>query len=296
MDAAEGLAKDSTTCGNRRRTAVVDLPLPLSLSLSRSRTPHAVPAAALQEDSDRMLLALRKPVASPVQDNVVTVSFSSGPNLVSYDYTVACYAQDPAVPTTDCGAVAAAGTDPVVTPVTGTLPRGYAEVNVPVTLTGNEAVDCLVTVSGGPIDAVAKCQYAEAVDAPTPPGPPGCTSADNTPGWQLNANGVTVECGTATVDTTGSVCIDGSLQVFTKRDRDGLLAIIGGLFWSELPTSCTTGVDNMANLWVLTSPAVRSPAPTPSRSRSLRASLARSPGSRAPLFSTRPSIAGTRVR
>ena len=255
-----------------------------------------------------MLLALRKPVASPVQDNVVTVSFSSGPNLVSYDYTVACYAQDPAVPTTDCGAVAAAGTAPVVTPVTGTLPRGYAEVNVPVTLTGNEAVDCLVTVSGGPIDAVAKCQYAEAADAPTPtppgptptpPGPPGCTSADNTPGWQLNANGVTVECGTATVDTTGSVCIDGSLQVFTKRDRDGLLAIIGGLFWSELPTSCTTGVDNMANLWVLTSPAVRSPAPTPSRSRSLRASLARSPGSPTSyrcLPSTCPSIAGTRAR
>ena len=254
-----------------------------------------------------MLLALRKPVASPTQDGV-TVSFSSGPNLVSYDYTVACYAQDPAVPTTDCGAVAAAGTDPVVTPVTGTLPRGYAEVNVPVTLTGNEAVDCLVTVSGGPIDAVAKCQYAQAADAPTPtptptptppgptptpPGPPGCTSADNTPGWQLNANGVTVECGTATVDTTGSVCIDGSLQVFTKRDRDGLLAIIGGLLWSELPTSCTTGVDNMANLWVLTSPAVRSPAPTPSRSRSLRASLARSPGSSPPLPSIRTSAAGS---
>jgi surface protein len=32
-------------------------------------------------------------------------------------------------------------------------------------------------------------------------------------------------------------------------------------------------------MWVLTSPAVRSPAPTRSRSRSLRASLARSPGS-----------------
>ena len=242
-----------------------------------------------------MLLALRKPVASPTQDGV-TVSFSSGPNLVSYDYTVACYAQDPAVPTTDCGAVAAAGTAPVVTPVTGTLPRGYAEVNVPVTLTGNEAVDCLVTVSGGPIDAVAKCQYAEAVDAPTPPGPPGCTSADNTSGWQLNANGVTVECAAATVDTTGNVCINNSLQVFTKRDRVGLDAIVAdSTRWSELPTVCTTGVTDMNSLWVLTSPAVRSPAPTPSRSRSLRASLARSPGSTA-LHSTCPSIAGTRVR
>ena len=293
----------------RRRAATNDEPrslISLSLfpSLSRSRTHHAVPAAALQEDSDRMLLALRKPVASPTQDGV-TVSFSSGPNLVSYDYTVACYAQDPAVPTTDCGAVAAAGTDPVVTPVTGTLPRGYAEVNVPVTLTGNEAVDCLVTVSGGPIDAVAKCQYAEAADAPTPtptppgptptpPGPPGCTSADNTLGWQLNANGVTVECGAATVDTTGSVCIDGSLQVFTKRDRAGLEAIVEcSEYWSELPTVCTTGVDDMSGLWVLTSPAVRSPAPTPSRSRSLRASLARSPGSSPPLPSIRTSAAGS---
>ena len=240
-----------------------------------------------------MLLALRKPVASPTQDGV-TVSFSSGPNLVSYDYTVACYAQDPAVPTTDCGAVAAAGTDPVVTPVTGTLPRGYAEVNVPVTLTGNEAVDCLVTVSGGPIDAVAKCQYAEAVDAPTPPGPPGCTSADNTSGWQLNANGVTVECAAATVDTTGNVCINNSLQVFTKRDRVGLDAIVAdSTRWSELPTVCTTGVDSMASMWVLTSPAVRPPAPTRSRSRSLRASLARSPGSPTPLTSTRTSAAGT---
>ena len=104
----------------------------------------------------------------------MTVSFSSGPNLVSYDYTVACYAQDPAVPTTDCGAVAAEGTAPVVTPVTGTLPRGYAEVIVPVTLTGNEAVDCLVTVSGGPIDAVDQmpvrggCGCADADAAGTP--------------------------------------------------------------------------------------------------------------------------------
>ena len=38
----------------------------------------------------------------------------------------------------------------------------------------------------------------------------------------------------------------------------------------------TSSVTIMSSMWVLTSPAVRSPAPTRSRSRSLRASLARS--------------------
>jgi surface protein len=60
----------------------------------------------------------------------------------------------------------------------------------------------------------------------------------------------------------------------------------------------TSSVTNMSYMWVLTSPAVRLPALTRSRSRSrsLRASLARSPGSGTPRPSTAPSIAGTRVR
>jgi surface protein len=41
----------------------------------------------------------------------------------------------------------------------------------------------------------------------------------------------------------------------------------------------TSSVTSMIYMWVLTSPAVRSPAPSRSRSRTLRASLARSPGS-----------------
>ena len=55
----------------------------------------------------------------------------------------------------------------------------------------------------------------------------------------------------------------------------------------------TSKVTNMGWMWVLTSTAMRPPAV---RSRSLRASLARSPGSAAPLPSTSPSIAGTRGR
>ena len=55
----------------------------------------------------------------------------------------------------------------------------------------------------------------------------------------------------------------------------------------------TSKVTDMFAMWVLTSPAVRSPAPTRSRPRSLRASLARSPGSRKPRTSTRTSAAGS---
>ena len=58
----------------------------------------------------------------------------------------------------------------------------------------------------------------------------------------------------------------------------------------------TSSVTDMKQMWVLTSPAVRSPALTRSRPRSLRASLFRSPGSVAPRPSTSPSVTGTRVR
>jgi len=57
-------------------------------------------------------------------------------------------------------------------------------------------------------------------------------------------------------------------------------------FNSALDSWDTSSVTDMEYMWVLTSPAVRSPAPT--RSRSLRASLARSPGSATPLPSTSP--------
>ena len=64
---------------------------------------------------------------------------------------------------------------------------------------------------------------------------------------------------------------------YTKRDRNGLLGLVqDSSKWPELSTSCTTGVDDMSYMWVLNSPAVRPPAPTRPRSRSLRASLARS--------------------
>lgn len=128
---------------------------------------HAQIHPALQEDSDRMLFALQKPVAEH-KLNGVAVSFTTGPNVVSYDYTVSCYAPVDDISTTDCGAVAAAGLEPISS-VTGALPRGYAEVNVEMGLYLNAVVDCLVTVSGGPVDKVTKCQYAPASGPPAAP-------------------------------------------------------------------------------------------------------------------------------
>jgi surface protein len=159
---------------------------------------------------------------------------------------------------------------------------------------------------------------------PSPPPPPPAS-------FYLASNGVTVKCPGVAVG--GTFTLNG--VTYTKRDRDGLRDVIkdAQLIDSKnkdvnqkLERSCTTGVTDMSKLfykttfgnaisklnpainswdtssvttmywmWVLTSPAVRSPAPTRSRPRSLRASLARSPGSRIRI-STSPSIAGTRVR
>ena len=122
---------------------------------------------------------------------------------------------------------------------------------------------------------------------PAPAAPPGS--------FYFASNGVTVMCPNAALGATG--VLNG--KTYTKRDRGGLVGLVNGgsSQMAQLSTSCTTGVVDMSRLWVLTSPAVRSPAPTRphSRSRSLRASLARSPGSIA-RASTGPSIAGTRVR
>lgn len=39
-------------------------------------------------------------------DGFATVSFKTGPNLQSYDYTISCYEQNFLVPTTSCRAIA----------------------------------------------------------------------------------------------------------------------------------------------------------------------------------------------
>jgi len=104
---------------------------------------------------------------------------------------------------------------------------------------------------------------------------PAAASTSSTSPTAFYKEGDTIKCPNAKVGDTGVV--DG--VTYTKRDRGGLAGLVNGDS-SKLSTSCTTGVTDMGFMWVLTSPAVRSPAPTRSRSRSrsLRASLAREKG------------------
>ena len=131
-------------------------------------------------------------------------------------------------------------------------------------------------------------------ESPTNGATDGAEGPTPSPPASFYKEGDTIKCPNAAVGDEGEV--DG--VTYTKRDRGALVGLVNGgsSQWPELSTSCTTGVTDMSNLWVLTSPAVRSPAPTRSRPRSLRASLARSPGSTWHWPSTSPSIAGTRVR
>jgi hypothetical protein len=145
-----------------------------------------------------------------------------------------------------------------------------------------------VPTAGGAVSGSGGSQgTASSPSPPAPAAPPGS--------FYFASNGVTVMCPNAALGATG--VLNG--KTYTKRDRGGLVGLVNGgsSQMALLSTSCTSGVVDMSRLWVLTSPAVRSPAPTRphSRSRSLRASLARSPGSIA-RASTGPSIAGTRVR
>ena len=67
---------------------------------------------------------------------------------------------------------------------------------------------------------------------------------------------------------------DISGVTYTKRDRNGLLGLVqDSSKWPELSTSCTTGVDDMYEMWVLNSPTVR--PPRLAHARSARRSLAR---------------------
>ena len=60
--------------------------------------------------------------------------------------------------------------------------------------------------------------------------------------FRLSANGVTILCPDADVGDSGVV----SGITYTKRDRAGLLALVGTSNEAELVTSCTTGVTDMS--------------------------------------------------
>ena len=73
------------------------------------------------------LPAARLPLPSPQ----LKVGFRTGPNGFSFDYTVACYAQD----TVNCGGVLGGTTAPIDS-VSGPLPRDYSSVVADMTVRG----------------------------------------------------------------------------------------------------------------------------------------------------------------
>ena len=206
---------------------------------------HAQIHPALQEDSDRMLFALQKPVAEH-KLNGVAVSFTTGPNVVSYDYTVSCYAPVDDISTTDCGAVAAAGLEPISS-VTGALPRGYAEVNVEMGLYLNAVVDCLVTVSGGPVDKVTKCQYAPASGPPAAPSTAFVTTYSGNSVVACTIEGTSVS-GCAVMDVTGDgfnfpygIAVSGSVAYVTNYSNSLTACNISGTSLTDCVASTVPG-------------------------------------------------------
>ena len=175
-----------------------------------------------------MLFALQNPVTEN-KLNGVTVSFTTGPNVVSYDYTVSCYAPVDDISTTDCGAVGAADLEPISS-VTGTLPRGSAEVNVEMGLYLNAVADCLVTVSGGPLDKVTKCQYAPASGPPAAPSTAFVTSERTNSILACTIDGTSVS-GCPVMDATGDpfnspegIAISGSIAYMTNYNGNSVTA------------------------------------------------------------------------
>ena len=125
-------------------------------------------------------------------------------------------------------------------------------------LSDGTSVDCFVTVGGGPVGAVSKCQAAGSVTTPVrfcfrtferrhevdfteSPIPVMMQT------FYRATNGVTVLCPAAAVGDTGVV--DG--VTYTKRDRAALNALVTASPTDEveLARSCTTGVTNLSELF-----------------------------------------------
>ncbi len=130
-------------------------------------------------------------------------------------------------------------------------------------LSDGTSVDCFVTVGGGPVGAVSKCQAAGSVTAGSVTTPVRFCfrtferrhEVDFTESpipvmmqtFYRATNGVTVLCPAAAVGDTGVV--DG--VTYTKRDRAALNVLVTATPTDEveLARSCTTGVTDMSELF-----------------------------------------------
>eukprot|EP00889_Picochlorum_renovo_P006070 jgi/Picre1/33100/NNA_008426.t1 len=76
------------------------------------------------------------------------------------------------------------------------------------------------------------------VPLPLPAPPP-------TPAFYLASNGITIKCPGASVGGTGTV----NGVIYTKRDEEGIRALVSNSNYSVLPATCTSGVTSMARLF-----------------------------------------------
>jgi hypothetical protein len=61
-------------------------------------------------------------------DAFVVMSFKTGPNLVSYDFTASCYVQDWSLPTNDCKSIKYDRNGPAGVSWTGETGKTYSEL------------------------------------------------------------------------------------------------------------------------------------------------------------------------
>lgn len=128
-----------------------------SYGFSRNRSPCMHLAA---EDESRLLIAVTAPKIVDVGggsdgEGFATISFKTGPNLVSYDYTVSCYERDLSVPTTSCNAIADEDYPAAGNSVSGETGKAYDKITATVTGLGTSLVSScsqpalIFLISGG---------------------------------------------------------------------------------------------------------------------------------------------------
>jgi hypothetical protein len=128
-----------------------------SYGVSRNRSPCMHLAA---EDESRLLIAVTAPKIVDVGggsdgEGFATISFKTGPNLVSYDYTVSCYERDLSVPTTSCNAIADEDYPTAGNSVSGETGKAYDKITATVTGLGTSLVSScsqpalIFLISGG---------------------------------------------------------------------------------------------------------------------------------------------------
>jgi hypothetical protein len=138
-------------------------------------------ANAAAEEESRLLIAVTAPKVVAVGgdtagEGFATISFKTGPNLQSYDYTVSCYEQNLALPTTSCAAIGDNAVPAAGDSVSGETGKAFNKITANVTGLGTWLVfalacsivflDCVwafvVLLSGG----ILQCVFTNGSDEP----------------------------------------------------------------------------------------------------------------------------------